>query len=219
MLSQLFLIVFLLLQLTMINSVYVYIEPNEKFCIRKYRNLTQVLHIVYSIAGGKEEDQNVITVYDPDDFNMLQERNSISNKVYLFIEREGYHKFCVENLESHKLTLSFYFGDEYSEGKISKKNAENFVDGVAKLTQKIETLKFNIENSALRKKSNYKIAQNIRKKINICTIIKIIFLLVFATLQLILITSIFNKVKIVKKVEIANEENKPLKSQKNKDIL
>jgi hypothetical protein len=77
-------ILFLFFKIATINSVYVFIEPKEKFCLKKYRNITQVLHIIYSISG-KEEDRNIITVYDPDEFNMLRELDSISNKVYLFV--------------------------------------------------------------------------------------------------------------------------------------
>ena len=215
---HLFPIIFLFFQITTIKSVYVFIEPKEKFCLKKYRNITQVLHIIYSISG-KEEDRNIITVYDPDEFNMLRELDSISNKVYLFVEKEGYHKFCIENLASHQITLNFHFGDEHTEGKVSVKNAESFVDSVTKLAQKIDDLKFNIGNSVIKKKTHFKIAQKIREKINICTGIKIVFLLVFAVIQIIMITSIFNKVKIVKRVEVKGEEQDPLKNNPKNDIL
>jgi len=210
-------LLFLILQFTFINSLYVFIEAKEKLCVKKYRKLDQVLNIIYSIAG-KEEDRNIITVDAPDDFNMFRELDSVSSKIHLFIEKEGYHKFCVENLSSHQVTLSFHFGDEHQEGKLSIKNVENFVDSVTKLTEKIDNLKFNIGNSVIRKKTHYSLAENIRKKINICTIIKIVFLLFFSALQLILITNIFNKVKVVKKVEIKVEEKNPLK-KKDEDIL
>ena len=205
-------------KLIMINSIYVFIEPKEKLCVKKYRKIREVLHVIYTISG-KREDRNIITVDDPTGFNMFRELDSIDSKVYLYCEREGYHKFCVENLASYQVTLSFYFGDENKDEKLSIKNVEDFVESVSKLTQKVDKLKYNIGSSAIRKKTHFKIAEEIRNKINRYTIIKIVFLLFFAVLQIILITSIFNKVKVVKKLEINNEEKKPLKNMTNDEFL
>ena len=208
-------IIIIFIQIIIINSLYVFIEGKEKVCVKKYRKLNQILHIIYSISGKEDENKNIITVNGPDDFNMLRELDSVSNKVYLFVEKEGYHKFCVENLANQKVTLNFYFGDENAEGKLSLTNVENFVDSVSKLSKRIDLLKSNLGDSVIRKKTYLEIAQTIRKKINICTIIKIIFILFFVGLQLILITSIFNKTKIDKKKIITNDndEQKPLKNK------
>ena len=220
--NKIFSFIFLFMQISLINSIYVFIEPNEKFCLKKYRKLTQVFHVLYSLSGVENgRGHNVVTAVGPGEFEMLRELDSISNKVYLFVEREGIHKFCIENLDPIKLTLDFHFGDDDTEGKISVKNAENFVEEAKKLTQKIETIKTNIVDSFKRKKENYKIAKNIRDRINICMYIKIIFLFFFAILQTVMITSIFNKakIKIVKKVELNNDESKRLKNKQNDDIL
>ena len=123
-------IILIILHFSFNNSLYVFIEAREKLCVKKYRKLDQVLHVIYSITG-KEEDRNIITVDAPDGFNMFRELDSVSSKVHLFIEKEGYHKFCVENLSSHKVTLNFHFGDEHSEGKMSIKNVQNFIEGVS----------------------------------------------------------------------------------------
>ena len=211
-------IFFILYKLNIVNSIYVFIEPKEKLCVKKYRKTRQVFNLIYTISG-EEEDRNIITVDDPDEFNMLRELDSVDNKVYLFCEKDGYHKFCVENLASHQVTLSFYFGDENKNEKLSIKNVEDFVASVSKLTHKVDMLKFNIGNTAIRKKTHFKVAEEIRNKINLYTIIKIVFLLFFAVLQIILITSIFNKVKIVKKLEINNEEKNPLKNKTKDEIL
>ena len=215
---QLFSFLFLIIRISLINSIYVFIEPKEKFCLKKYRKIPQVFHVLYTLKGAKQ-NHNIITAFGPDDFEMFRELDSLSNKVYLFVERNGYHKFCVENLEPVRLTLDFHFGDDGSEEKISVQNAENFVDEAQKLTNKIETIKTNIVDSYKRKKENYKIAKNIRDKINICMYVKIIFLLFFAVLQVVMIRSIFNQVKIVKKVELNNDETKSLKNKANDDIL
>ena len=124
-------------------------------------------------------------------------------------------------MEPIQLTLDFHFGDDDTEGKISVKNAEKFVEEAQKLTQKIETIKTNIVDSFKRKKGNYKISKSIRDKINIYMYIKIIFLLFFAILQTIMITSIFSKmkVKIVKKVELNSDEKKNLKVKAIDEIL
>ena len=216
---QIFLIIILILNnLSFINSLYVYINPNEKQCVKKFKKANEIINIIYTISG-KEEDKNIITVDDPDDFNMFKELDSDSNKIYLFATKEGYYKFCVENLAPHQVTLSFYFGDENSEEKLSIKNVENFVDSVSQLTKKIDRLGFNIGNTAIRKKTHFDIAEDIRNKINICTIVKIVFLLFFSIIQIILITSIFNKVKVVKKIEFNNDEKTPLKNKNKDDFL
>ena len=196
-----------------INKNYIY-----KFLNQFYFIIREVFNLIYTISG-EEEDRNIITVDDPDEFNMLRELDSVDNKVYLFCEKDGYHKFCVENLASHQVTLSFYFGDENKNEKLSIKNVEDFVESVSKLTNKVDMLKFNIGNTAIRKKTHFKVAEEIRNKINLYAIIKIVFLLFFSVHQIILITSIFNKVKIVKKLEINNEEKNPLKNKTKDEIL
>ena len=65
-------------------------------------------------------------------------------------------------MASHQITLNFHFGDEHTEGKVSVKNAESFVDSVTKLAQKIDDLKFNIGNSVIKKKGLF--GENERKK-------------------------------------------------------
>ena len=213
-----FFILLIFNHLSFINSLYLYIDTQEKVCVKKFKKSNEILNIIYSISG-QEEDKNIITVDDPDNNNILRELDSNSNKIYLFTQIDGYYKFCVENLSAHQVTLSFFFGDENSNEKLSIKNVENFVDGVSKLSKKIDKLKFNIGNSAIIKKTHFNIAENIRNKINICTIIKIIFLLFFSVIQIVLITSIFSKVKIIKKIEINSDEKKPLKNKINQDFL
>ena len=201
-----------------INSIYIYIGAKEKGCVKKYKKQNQVINIIYSIAGMEDYDKNIITVDNPNDFNMFRELDSSSSKIYLFIERDGYHKFCVENLASHPVTLSFHFASEDSEDKLSTKNIQSFIENVGKLSNKMETIKFNIGLSAFNKKNNRKIMENIRNQINIYTTIKIIFVLFFSIIQISLITNIFNKEKNAKKINLNNEEQNPLKSKKN-DIL
>jgi hypothetical protein len=73
----------------------------------------------------------------------------------------------------------------------------------------------------VRKKAHFNIAESIRKKINLYAFIKIGFLILFSIFQLMMITSIFNNVKVVKQINI-NSETKPLKSGKmnnNPDFL
>ena len=94
---------------------------------------------------------------------------------------------------------------------ISIHTIENFVHVVDNLEKKLKKLQFNIRNSAVRKKAHFNIANNIRKKINIYAFVKIGFLILFSIFQLMMITSIFNNVKVVKQINI-NSEKRPLKS-------
>ena len=209
----LFLFLFFSFKIIIINSLYIYIGPKEKGCVKKYKKQNQVINIIYSITGMEDYDKNIITVDNPDNFNMYRELDSASSKIYLFIERDGYHKFCVDNLASHPITLSFHFAGEDSEDKLSTKNVESFIENVNKLSNKMETIKFNIGHSAINKKDHRKIMKNIRKKINIYSSIKIIFVLFFSIIQIILITNIFNKAKGVKRIKLNEDEQNPLKNK------
>ena len=215
----LFLFLFFSFKIIIINSLYIYIGPKEKGCVKKYKKQNQVINIIYSITGMEDYDKNIITVDNPDNFNMYRELDSASSKIYLFIERDGYHKFCVDNLASHPITLSFHFAGEDSEDKLSTKNVESFIENVNKLSNKMETIKFNIGHSAINKKDHRKIMKNIRKKINLYTSIKIIFVLFFSIIQIILITNIFNKAKGVKRIKLNEDEQNPLKNKKNNEFI
>ena len=209
-----FLLLLFYFKISIINSLYIYIGAKEKGCVKKYKKQNQVINIIYSISGMKDYDKNIITVDNPNDFNMFRELDSSSSKIYLFIERDGYHKFCVENLASHPVTLSFHFASEDSEDKLSTKSIKSFVENVDKLSNKMETIKFNIGLSAVNKKNNRQIMENIRSQINIFTSIKIIFVLFFSAIQLSFITNIFNNAKKIKKIKLNEEEQNPLKTNK-----
>ena len=201
-----------------INSLYIYIGAKQKGCVKKYKKKNQVINIIYSISGMDDYDRNIITVDNPDNFNMYREMDGVQSKIYLFIEKDGYHKFCVDNLSSHKITLSFHFAGEDSEDKLSTKNVASFIENVDKLSNRMETIKFNIGHASINKKNHRKILLDIRKRINIFTTIKIIFVLFFSVIQLTLITNIFNKAKGEKRIKLEDEQN-PLKNNKNKEIV
>ena len=61
--------------------------------------------------------------------------------------------------------------------------------------------------------------RNIREKINLYTWLKIIFVLFFSIIQIVLITNIFNKAQIVKRIKLNEDENNPLKNKKNAEIV
>ena len=204
--------------ITNINSLYIYIGAKQKGCVKKYKKKNQVINIIYSISGMDDYDRNIITVDNPDNFNMYREMDGVQSKIYLFIEKDGYHKFCVDNLSSHKITLSFHFAGEDSEDKLSTKNVASFIENVIKLSNRMETIKFNIGHASINKKNHRKILLDIRKRINIFTTIKIIFVLFFSVIQLTLITNIFNKAKGEKRIKLEDEQN-PLKNNKNKEIV
>ena len=214
-------LLFLILSLKkiMINSLYIYIGAKEKGCVKKYKKKNEDINIIYSISGMEDYDRNIITVDNPENFNMFRELDSSNSKIYLFIERDGYHKFCVDNLANHPVTLSFHFAKENSKDKLSTKDVEGFIENVNKLSNKMETIKFNIGHAALNKKNNRKIMEDLRDQISIYTTLKIIFVLFFSTVQISLITNIFNNAKKVKRIKINDEEQDPLKNKKNNEFI
>ena len=217
--NTLFLFLFFSLKIININSLYIYIGAREKGCVKKFKKQNQVINIIFSISGMEDYDKNIITVDNPDNFNMYRELSSSEGKIYLFIEKDGYHKFCIDNLAPHPITLSFHFAGEDSEDKLSTKNVESFIESVGKLSNKMETIKFNIGHAAINKKNHRIIMRNIREKINLYTWIKIIFVLFFSIIQITLITNIFNKAKGVKRIKLNEDEKDPLKNKKNNEFV
>ena len=211
------LLVFLLL-FNIINSLYIYIDPREKKCLTEYRLANSSYDLIYYVSG-QEEENNIATIEDNNGNIISKVMNKKNNRLSHRVQQDGELKFCFENLASSKVTLSFVFDygtNEYS--AISIKTIENFVTVVDNLEKKLKQLQFNIRNSAVRKKAHFNIADSIRKKINIYAIAKIGFLILFSIFQLMMITSIFNNVKVVKQINVnANSENRPLKAKNIND--
>ena len=207
------LLVFLLL-FNIIDSLYIYIDPREKKCLTEYRLANSSYDLIYYVSG-QEEENNIATIEDNNGNIISKVMNKKNNRLSHRVQQDGELKFCFENLASSKVTLSFVFDygtNEYS--AISIKTIENFVTVVDNLEKKLKQLQFNIRNSAVRKKAHFNIADSIRKKINIYAIAKIGFLILFSIFQLMMITSIFNNVKVVKQINVnANSENRPLKAK------
>ena len=208
-------LIFLLL-LNFIDSLYIYIDPREKKCLTEYRLANSSYDLVYYVSG-QEEESNIATIEENNGNVISKTMNQKSHKFSHKVQKDGELKFCFENLASSKVTLSFEFDygtNDYS--VISIKTIENFVHVVDNLEKKLKKLQFNIRNSAVRKKAHFNIADSIRKKINIYAIAKIGFLILFSIFQLMMITSIFNNVKVVKQINV-NSENRPLKSKNIND--
>ena len=208
-----FLFLLLLSSICIINSLYIYIEPREKKCLTDFRMANTSFDIVYYVSG-QEEEKNIATIEDNRGNVLTKTTNRKNFKFSQFTKEDTELKFCFENLAPSKITLSFEFDygtNDYS--MISIRTIEHFVQVVDNLEKKLKKLQFNIRNSAVRKRAHFKIADNIRKKINIYAFVKIGFLILFSIFQLMMITSIFKNVKVVKQINI-NSERRPLKGNK-----
>ena len=197
-----------------INSLYIYIESREKKCLTDYRLANTSFDVIYYVSG-QEEEMNIATIEDNKGNIFSKVMNRKNYKFSYKPKLDGDFKFCFENLAQSKVTLSFEFDygtNDYS--MISIRTIENFVHVVNDLEKKLKKLQFNIRNSAVRKKAHFNVADSIRKKVNIYAFIKIGFLILFSIFQLMMITSIFNNVKVVKQINV-NSETKPLKSGQN----
>ena len=210
-----FILIFFLV--SYINSLYTYIEAREKKCLTEYVTHNTSFDVVYYVSG-QEEELNIGTIEDENNKNVFSKVYNKKNHRFSYNQpHDGYLNFCFENLATSKVTLSFEFDygtNDYS--MISIRTIENFVSVVDNLEKKLKKLQFNIRNSAVRKRAHFKIAEDIRKKINIYAIIKIVFLILFSVFQLMMITSIFNNVKVVKQINI-NSERRPLKSDNKRN--
>ena len=199
-----------LLSFSLINGLYIYVEPREKKCLNDFRYKNSSFDIIYFVSG-QEEERNIATLEDPNGNLISKMMNQKNHKFSHAVRQKGEYKFCFENLAPTKVTLSFEFDYGTTDfGMISIKTIENFVHVVDSLEKKLKKLQFNIRNSAVRKKAHFNIAESIRKKINIYAFAKIGFLILFSIFQLMMITSIFTNVKVVKQINI-NSETKPLK--------
>ena len=193
------------------NSLYIYINPKEKKCLTEYISLNSSFDILYYVSG-QEEEQNIATIEDEKGSLLSKVYNKKNHKFSYKPRNNGYLNFCFENLASTKITLTFELDYGVLESEvISIRTIENFVKVVDNLEKKLKKLQFNIRNSAVRKRAHFKIANDIRKKINLYALVKIGFLIIFSVFQLMMITSIFTNVKVVSQINI-NSERKPLKS-------
>ena len=200
----------LLLSFSFIKSLYIYIEPKEKKCLSDFRYSNTSFDVIYYVSG-QEEERNVATLEDKNGNLITKIMNKKNHKFNFKVKEEGEYKFCFENLAQTKVTLSFEFDYGTTDfGMISIRTIENFVHVVDSLEKKLKKLQFNIRNSAVRKKAHFNIAESIRKKINLYAFAKIGFLILFSVFQIMMITSIFTNVKVVKQINI-NSETKPLK--------
>ena len=199
-----------LLSFSLINGLYIYVEPKEKRCLNDFRNTNSSFDVIYFVSG-QEEERNIATLEDPQGNLISKMMNQKNHKFSHTVKQEGEYKFCFENLAQTKVTLSFEFDYGTTDfGMISIRTIENFVHVVDSLEKKLKKLQFNIRNSAVRKKAHFNIAESIRKKINLYAFAKIGFLILFSVFQIMMITSIFTNVKVVKQINI-NSETKPLK--------
>ena len=208
-----FTLIIIILLSSFITNLYISIDGREKKCLTDYRVANTSFELIYYVSG-QEEEINIATIEDSKGNIISKVMNKKNNKFSYKPKLDGEIKFCFENLAQSKVTLSFEFdygNNDYS--MISIKTIENFVHVVNDLEKKLKKLQFNIRNSAVRKKAHFNVAESIRKKINIYAFIKIGFLILFSIFQLMMITSIFNNVKVVKQINI-NSETKPLKSGK-----
>ena len=206
-------LIILFLSLNNIYSLYTNVDPYEKKCLTDYRMANSSFSVIYFVSGQEEED-NLATIED-NESNVLLKAQDYKNHSFNYVpENDGEFKFCFENTASTKVTLSFEFDYGFNDySMISIHTIENFVNAVDNLEKKLKKLQFNIRNSAVRKKTHFTIAESIRKKINIYAFIKIGFLILFTVFQLMMITSIFSNVKVVKQINV-NSETRPLKSKK-----
>lgn len=213
-----FFIFFLLLinNFQKIKSVYIYIDPSEKKCLGEKKIANTTFNIIYSISG-KEESQNIITVEDPSHITVKKYTNMKSHTISINTEKNGEYFFCVQNTSPDIITLNFNFETEQREGEmVSIQSVENFVSGVHHIEKKLDRLKFNVRNSAVRKKTHFGVSDKIRNKVNIYALIKIAFLVLFAVFQIYMITSIFGGLKDNKKILGVNPERKPLNKRKRR---
>ena len=199
-----------IIMLSMTNCVYIYIDAKEKKCVSNHRPGNSTLQIIFSISG-KEEFDNLITVENPNHFEFIIIRDSYQRIIKFPIELEGKYYFCVENLSNSQITLNVLFIDEKMENyTVSIKSIEDFIERIDSLTTKLKRISFNIKNSAIRKKTHFKIAQDLRNKINLFSIIKIILILIISFIEIKMVTSIITNVKVRKTLPVSVEKQ-PLK--------
>ena len=123
--------------LTVINSLYIYIDPKEKQCLSDFRVANSSFDVVYYVSG-QEEEKNTATIEDSNG-NILSKIMNRKNHKFSYLPKEdGEFKFCFENLSQTKVTLSFEFDygtNDYS--MISIHTIENFVHVVDNLEKKL----------------------------------------------------------------------------------
>ena len=203
--------------ITLINnsfSLFVYVNPKDRKCIYHDKNeggMKEGLNLQYAISGESEEE-NRIMVRDPSNLVLYDVENKKKDNVKIKLTRPGKYEFCIMNNAKTRITLTFDFiSVQNFEGIASESEVSNFLNTVFSIDRKLRKIEFNIKNAAIKKGTHSKIAAKIKKKINVYTIVKIAFLVIFSYFQIKLSTSKLGEIKVTR--EIPLDENSTLKNK------
>ena len=72
----------------------------------------------------------------------------------------------------------------------------------------MDMMQYSIRNGAVRREKHSEISNAIKNKITWYTSLKVLFLVMFSVFQIMMVTSIFNKVKIVNKISMNSSKGK-----------
>lgn len=193
-------------------SLYTTIPRLQGKCFSHTKTKNEKISIIFYITG-KFEEENEITVIGPDLKELFHKENTKHETIKLNNLNNGLVQFCVKNKSKDKITLTFQFQAEKQDEILSVSVIEDFVKAIKQISHKIDLLENNIKNTVIRKNLHFHILDSEKKQINFYAFIKIVFLLVFAYIQIKTATSVIQNVKVNKEIKI--EENSPLKMRRD----
>lgn len=210
-----FLLIFIALFLE-ISSMFIRIPPNKRQCTAKNYSTGQSINFNYFILGYFNEKYEAYIQREDKEIIFKKDGNQ-KGKYEGKINNKGNYYFCLLNSSPEEMRVNFNF-EEKSTGneQVSVENINTLNYAVSFLKRTLDKIDINIKNGAANRERHAKIAHNIRRRITIFTFLKIFFLLVFSSFQIIMVSSVVQKVKVVKKIEMG-KGNKG--SSENKEFL
>ena len=200
--------IILLSLLYVVNAMFFTVNSNDIQCITQTKHINDKFNVIFSMSG-EEENNNIAKLKDPDDKVLWQTPGKATSTFSTTAQKVGKYSFCVENYSRSILTVTFEFPEE-DEGKkiITVNTIENLHFAIDDISKKMDMMQYSIRNGAVRREKHSEISNAIKNKITWYTSLKVLFLVMFSVFQIMMVTSIFNKVKIVNKISMNSSKGK-----------
>ena len=185
-----------------IKCMYFFADGGKTVCLSQKKKKNENFRLTYYLSGAKE-DGNLITIFSPSNKKEWESQEKKNDKLSIVTKEDGNYKFCVKNNAKSRLTITFQFPKEVNSSQIlTVENIDNFDTAIKAINKKLNTIQFNIRNTAVRRGEHSKITRNILFKVSIYSYLKMGFLIIFSIFQIWIVTTIFKDFQIINKISI-----------------
>ncbi len=190
--------------ITLSSSLFMEIKKKERKCISKYFTEKDTIDLSFSVLGYMREKYQMEILHEKKT-RVWDIRNKESGDAKIVAKKTGNYYLCIRGDYKKDIKISFNFNDASDLNQaVDVDSIDSLSNAVTSISSTMESIDFNIKKGGANRQSYAEIAHSIRSRITICTTIKIVFLLIFSVFQIMMITSVVQKVKVTKKIELSN---------------